>query len=88
MIDFSRLTSEDLDSIQRIAARTHTLVSGLDHLSLTMDLGAAHIACPMRLDDLAEADDFNFLHDVGGIMRHIDRTTGELTDCFVPRFAS
>ena len=33
------------------------------------------------------ADDFNFGHDVFGIYRHLDRTTGKLMNCFVPRFA-
>jgi hypothetical protein len=42
---------------------------------------------PVDLDALASADDFNFIHDVGGICQHIDRTTGKLMDCFVPRYA-
>lgn len=39
------------------------------------------------LDALAEADDFNFTHDVYGICGHLDRETGKLGNCFVPRFA-
>lgn len=27
-------------------------------------------------------------HDIAGIMRHIDRNTGKLTRCFMPRCAS
>ena len=37
-------------------------------------------------EELAEADDFNLAHDVFGIHRHIDEATGELRDCFVPRY--
>ena len=60
-----------------------------DRLSLVMDLTATHAnGCPMDFDRLLEADDFNFSHDVFGIMRHIDRATGELGDHFLPRFAS
>jgi hypothetical protein len=33
------------------------------------------------------ADDFNFLHDVGGINRHLDREHYLLTDHFSPRFS-
>lgn len=42
---------------------------------------------PVDLDALAEADDFNFAHDAYGISGHMDRATGKLTNCFLPRFA-
>lgn len=38
-------------------------------------------------DRLELFDDFNFLHDIGGISRHINRGTGVLEDFFVPRSA-
>lgn len=56
---------------------------------LLMDLGAADGVNgnpPLDWDRLLEADDFNFLHDLEGISRHMDRSTGRLGDCFVPRF--
>jgi hypothetical protein len=53
-----------------------------------MDVVATHAnGTPLRLADLLAADDFDFAHDVGGIRRHLDRTTGRLGGCFVPRFA-
>ena len=53
-----------------------------------MDLTAAHRnACALDLRNLLAADDFNFGHDVLGIRRHLNRETGELGGCFVPRFA-
>lgn len=60
-----------------------------DRIDIQMDIVACH-ANGNRLDlrRLLDADDFNFAHDVTGIMRHIDRTTGELTDFFVPRFSA
>lgn len=51
-----------------------------------MDLDAVHEKTPLDLKALAEADDGNFAHDVFGIMRHLDREAGVLTDFFVPRF--
>jgi hypothetical protein len=61
----------------------------VDAMQLSMDLTACHAnGCPLRLEDLLAADDGNFGHDVFGIRRYIDRKTGKLTDCFVPRFAS
>jgi hypothetical protein len=54
-----------------------------------MDICATHLnGCPLKLEELLAADDMNFAHDVFGIRRHIDRTTGELQDCFVPRYAA
>lgn len=56
-------------------------------MDVEMDLSATHATCPLRLAELADADDFNFSHDMGGIRRHLNRQTGELEDFFVPRFA-
>lgn len=57
-------------------------------MDVEMDVNATHTnGCPLRLADLLKADDFNFLHDVFGIRRHLDRDTGELRNCFLPRCA-
>ena len=52
-----------------------------------MDISGCHLSNPLDLDKLLDADDFNFMHDVLGIMKHIDRKTGELRDFFLPRFS-
>jgi hypothetical protein len=55
-------------------------------LNLRMDLEACHAnGNPLDLAKMADADDFNVMHDVGGISRHIDRDTGKLLDFFSPR---
>jgi hypothetical protein len=56
-----------------------------DNTSRLMDLAA--LTVPMDWDALLAASDFDFLHDISGIHACIDRTTGELTNCFLPRFA-
>ena len=57
-------------------------------LSTRMDLSAVHAnGCPLDLERLKEADDVNFLHDVVGIDQHLNRDTGQLGNCFLPRFA-
>ncbi len=59
-----------------------------DVLSIDMDITATHCnGNPLRLADLLAADDFNFMHDVAGIYRHLDRETGSLMDHFSPRFS-
>lgn len=57
-------------------------------LEIEMDVVATHCnGNPLRLKDLLSADDFNLLHDVGGIFRHLDRESGALQNCFRPRFS-
>lgn len=57
-------------------------------LDIVMDVTAVHAnGCPLRLGALEEADAFNFAHDILGIRTHLDRETGELMDCFRPRFS-
>ncbi|KPW08435.1 hypothetical protein ALO91_200041 [Pseudomonas syringae pv. aceris] len=60
-----------------------------DRESLEMDITACHAnGCKLRLADMAEADDFNLVHDVGGIRQNIDRATGKLRGHFLPRFSA
>lgn len=62
--------------------------AGVKKLDFMMDLTAAHCnGCPLDLDDLLHAPHFDFVHDVFGIYRHLNRETGKLEDCFVPRCA-
>lgn len=87
------VSSEDRALIERITGRAVRLFGRLkmplDGLSLMMDITATHAnGCPLKLAELAEADEVNFSHDIGGIRRHIDRETGQLTGCFLPRFSA
>ena len=52
-----------------------------------MDIAAVHIVNPLRLEELLNADDFNFFHDVVGIRDNLNRRTGKLENCFIPRFS-
>lgn len=90
------ITPEDREIVARIGRRVAELYveRGEEILSsdvvigVLMDLTACHAnGCPMDFARLENADDFNLLHDVAGIARHLDRSTGELTDMFRPRFA-
>ena len=90
MIDFhvSRL---EFGIIHRIVKRALKLDEHgqLDTMSTEMDIIACHRnGCPLDLLRLADAPDFDFVHDIWGIRRHINRKTGKLGDCFVPRFAA
>ena len=55
---------------------------------IKMDLISTHLRVPLRLNDLLDTDDFNFIHDIVGIERHLNRGTLRLQDGFMPRFAA
>ncbi len=60
----------------------------VDYTSLCMDIEACHCnGCELDLQKLLDAPDSDFGHDVFGIRRHINRRTGQLEDCFLPRCA-
>jgi len=80
-------TKEDLDVIDKIIERANKLGVMLNKMGLLMDISATHEKCPLKLQELLEADNFNFMHDVIGIINNINRDTGELENCFLPRFA-
>lgn len=76
--------------IGKIIARAKTIAERpIDGTTAHMDLSACIAnGCPLKLEEFLAADDFNFAHDFFGIMGHMDRTTGKLRDCFLPRFAA
>ena len=86
-IDWATMTTTKAEYllILKIAKRADGLT---DRLSLLMDIEAVHSVTPINLEALAEASPLDFSHDISGIVANIDRTTGELLNCFVPRFAA
>lgn len=87
MVKFATYTREEQAAADRIVDRAFRLKIWARRMDVAMDLSAVHATRPLRLAELANADDFNFAHDMVGIARHLDRETGELGGCFVPRFA-
>lgn len=57
-------------------------------IDICMDIENCHKVCPLRLQDLLDADAGNFGHDIAGIYQHFNRQTLELENCFTPRFAA
>lgn len=92
MVEFANFTPAEESHVAKIVRRGVELyaAAGIKRtpLDIRMDLSAVHVHTPLRLGELAEADDANFGHDIGGIGKYLDRSTGELTDCFVPRYAA
>lgn len=86
------VTEEENALIKKIAERAEKEVFGPDHvpqsqMDTIMDLSATIAqGCPLKLQELLDADLGNFGHDVAGIRRHINRETGLLEGGFLPRF--
>jgi len=87
MVSFD-ITPYEMRVIDNIVDRASKEGLTDDVLSLEMDLVATNAnGTPLDFDRLLAFDAFNFSHDITGITNYIDRTTGELTRCFVPRCA-
>jgi len=89
MIDFGTMntTAAEHRTISTIARIARENGYAREHLDIAMDLEACHAVCPLDLEALATAKTGDLLHDVSGIAAHLDRDTGQLTDCFHPRHA-
>jgi len=95
MIDFSKIktSKKEMELIAKIVDRVINKVREeevqmpIPRASLMMDLTVVHHKYSLRLNDMLEGGDFDFFHDIYGIIKHLDRETGELKDCFLPRYA-
>lgn len=81
-------SKEEFETIVKICERAEALdISAGERITLIMDLENAHKTVGLNLEGLLAADNLNFAHDVIGIQNHMNRSTGELEDFFVPRYA-
>jgi len=72
----------------QIALRASQMDPSYSVQEAEMDLVATHAnGCPLKLNELLKAGDGDFGHDVFGIRRFLDRHSGQLGGCFLPRFA-
>ena len=85
---------EEYELIHRIASRAYDILTGMDGINLRLpkfkiitDLDICHEHRPLDLAGLLDARPGDLLHDVTGIVAHLDQDTGQLRDCFVPRYA-
>lgn len=86
------VSEADAKLIDRIARRAADMVkqhtSSFNQVHCAMDITAVHVnGNPLDLAQLAESEDMHFVHDVWGIRRHINRSTGQLENDFSPRFS-
>jgi len=82
------VTAAELAVIDAIVNRARIHFPDRDERDIKMDVLATHLTKMLRLNDLLDTDDFNFVHDIVGIERHLDRQTFTLRDGFSPRFTA
>ena len=80
------IDAKTMNTIDAIAQRACTFDNALRHSHVRTDIMLCHTGpAPLDLDRMLAARDFDFMHDVYGIARHLFR--GELEGNFWPRFA-
>lgn len=58
-----------------------------ERINLLMDIENADKVFNLQLEELLNADDANFVHDIIGIVSNIDRSNPTDFNFFVPRYA-
>lgn len=79
-------TDEDFRLIHKISGRAIRLMpaSGLVSHRLEMDLETTHYDTPLDLVKLLNAAPLDFMRDISGINRNIDRKELRLSNSFIP----
>jgi hypothetical protein len=84
-------TPEEAALIDRVIDRIECegMFGGRSKVDLEMDLRATNAnGCRLDFQKMLDASPFDFVHDIYGIVRHLNRITGQLEHCFVPRCAA
>jgi hypothetical protein len=85
-----KITKNDYLTISKIVDRTYSEIPFIPptaRLSLLMDLENAHNQIPLDLTGLLNSNKSDFIHDVSGITHNMNRKTGLIENCFIPRYA-
>lgn len=82
----------EMELIKKICERVDdfpVICAMQDKIVWLMDLTACHAnGCRINLIKLLKAPDFDFAHDICGIRKNINRQTGVIENCFLPRCAA
>lgn len=78
---------DDMDIIAAIAKRAVKGDKRYVQIDTMMDISCVHDAEPLELSNLLKARDTDFWHDIHGISKNLNRESGELENCFSPRFS-
>jgi len=81
-----KISNEDDDIVTRIMDRWVLIFGNAARLDRTMDIVAAHAnGNPLDLQRLLDSNAGDFVHDLEGIFRNLNRANGQLMNKFLPR---
>lgn len=84
-----KLKKDDYSIIDKIIKRGLSLEAiQSNRLNAFIDLTKGIEYFDIDVNQLYNADDFNFCHDIIGIQNNINRTTGKFENCFLPRYSN
>ena len=84
-------TEKEIKLILDIASRAKQSgkLKHYDPITLMMDITATHCnGNKLDLQNFLESPDLDFFHDIFGIIKNLNRTTGKLENFFTPRYSS
>ena len=84
----SDISKADFGLLREVVRRVHKQFPEYPDTTMTlyMDLEHCHTkGCPLDFERLINFNDGDFLHDIVGIRKNINRETGEIENCFLPR---
>lgn len=88
MMNNFEVEKQDKAAIMNVVRNIRNEMPSIDVLTVMMDLTACHAnGCPLDLERMQQASADELWHDIHGINRHLDRETGKLLNCFLPRYA-
>jgi len=86
IVDISDRAADILSKKSRIDVQIGAV--GRVSVAISEALAVVHKnGTPLRFKDMLTASDFDLMHDVSGILKHINPDTGKLAGFFLPRFA-
>lgn len=85
MLPYDSLPNAEMDLIEKCVKRAALFLVSTSRCDIELSLTKAHSYRPLDLEALFSSRNNDFVHDVAGIVRHIDRFTGALVDGFCPR---
>lgn len=84
-----KLKKDDYSIISKIIDRGILLkIINTNRVTAFIDLTKGIEYFDIDVNQLYNADDFNFCHDIIGIQNNINRTTGKFENCFIPRYSN
>jgi hypothetical protein len=82
-----KTTTQEHLLIYEIARKAKEVNKFYDLQDLMIDIAATHLnGEPLDLEKLAEMEYIDAHHDISGIQDNLNRDTGQLENCFMPRY--